>query len=1192
MQKLGTVSILILAVLGACIWAIIPPSESIRLGKDLRGGVSMVYTVRMPEGADREAVLTQVIEVLKNRVNPAGVLDITITPQGVDRIEVVMPLPSPEVRALQVAFAEAVDDVVARGQIRAIELEESLRLGQARARFGGDGELGELVDGLQTAYDRSRALRAQLGEILSERDPDPDAIDALERDIASIELTEERLRGEVLERNIDEGRLRRALGLSADGPVLRDERGRPRTDERGQPIQGPSPRDSELDAIIAEFQHLEARIRHAVATHDAYMARRTSLDDPEDLRRLLRGAGVLEFRIAVRNSNPEGVNPAQLREQLAQSGPQHTDSPVAGWFRINDLKQWYTTPDELAFLERDPVSFFGLSGRDLVAARYNDDIYLLLYTSPSKSITHDQGRRWAVNQVTREVDQLGRPAVGFELDPAGGRLMSMLTGPHVDQPMAIVLDGEVYSAPRLLGTIARRGQITGTFSDAELTYLIRVLAAGSLEARLSPDPISTSILGPSLGGDNLRRGLEACVVSLIAIGIYMVAYYFFAGVVANFSLLCVGIMVFGGMAFIQGTFTLPGLAGIALTIGMAVDCNVLIYERIREEMVNNKEDLRTAVRISFKRAFNTIIDGQLTNMIVCLVLVRVATTEVKGFAVTMIIGVLATLFSSLVIVRLIFTIYTEKLGFRSLPMLATAVPAIHRALEPKIDWMGKRYFFYTASAIVCTLGIVLMIGHGRGMLDTEFRGGVALTMTTRAASSGEAADPSSGRLLLSRSEVEAEVRALGTANPDDPVLSELRNASVLTVGYVTPEFESATFQIKVANPRGIGDEEDIAARVVRAVVANFTDRLDTIPELTFVGAGDDDHTRYTFPIERDRLGDVIGRVGYGDPVGAYRGGVAIVLDDISPPVTVEATTERIRRMRRQPDFTAYIDRDVRVVGLEAVGQESDTGAALYASVAVLVADRDIDATRVDLTFWDSALARTEWRLVSDAMRQASSLDQVSSFSSAVARTLSAQAVVAVVLSVLGISAYVWFRFSSLRYSLAALAATAHDVLIAVAALALSHHLANTPIGRVLLIEEFRIDLNVIAGILTLIGYSLNDSIVIMDRIRENRGKLPLASKSVINLSINQTFSRTVLTSTTTLLAVGILYFEGGTGIRPFAFVLLIGLLTGTYSSVAIAAPLVWSKDFARDPRPTGSGGAGVPAHEGGMLPPEDPVRTT
>ena len=182
--------------------------------------------------------------------------------------------------------------------------------------------------------------------------------------------------------------------------------------------------------------------------------------------------------------------------------------------------------------------------------------------------------------------------------------------------------------------------------------------------------------------------------------------------------------------------------------------------------------------------------------------------------------------------------------------------------------------------------------------------------------------------------------------------------------------------------------------------------------------------------------------------------------------------------------------------------------------------------------------------------------RVSSYSSAMAETLSAKAIVAVVLSLLGILLYIWVRFGSLRYSAAAIAALIHDVIITLGLLALTAWIGGTTWGRALLIEEFRIDLGVVAALLTIIGYSLNDTIVILDRIRENRGKLPIPTADIVNRSINQTISRTVLTSFTTLLAVGIMYAAGGSGIRPFAFALLIGIVVGTYSSVAIAAPLV------------------------------------
>ncbi|MDE1038611.1 MAG: protein translocase subunit SecF, partial [Phycisphaerales bacterium] len=203
-------------------------------------------------------------------------------------------------------------------------------------------------------------------------------------------------------------------------------------------------------------------------------------------------------------------------------------------------------------------------------------------------------------------------------------------------------------------------------------------------------------------------------------------------------------------------------------------------------------------------------------------------------------------------------------------------------------------------------------------------------------------------------------------------------------------------------------------------------------------------------------------------------------------------------------------------------------------------------------------------LISTALAQPQSLEQVSSFSSQIAGTMKANAIVAVVLSLLGILAYIWFRFGSLRYSLAAIVALVHDVTITLGALALAGYVAHIAFfSQTLKVEAFQIDLGVIAALLTVIGYSLNDTIVILDRIRENRGKRPLPTKEIVNSSINQTVSRTVLTSLTTIIAVVIIYLAGGGGIRPFAFALLIGIFVGTYSSVAIAAPLVFKRQEPR-----------------------------
>ncbi|MHC4108985.1 MAG: protein translocase subunit SecD, partial [Planctomycetota bacterium] len=751
-------------------------------------------------------------------------------------------------------------------------------------------------------------------------------------------------------------RLVRTLNLPIKRESLRDETGKELIDPvTGKALTKPSQRDVALQSLEAEFPHLADELDGLATSFDKYQDKRTGFDDPQDLIRLLRGAGVLEFHIAVNSAKPEGVNPDDLSQQLAERGPERTDSSVARWFLINDLKQWYDGEAELAQLEADARTFFANRWR-LIAEEHEGQYYLLLYTSDAKSMTHKGGREWNIVQAVRDVDRLGRPAVRFRLDIPGGGMMSRLTGPHVLEPMAIVLDGQVYSAPTLQSQIGNTGIITGNFSESEINYLIRVLAAGSLQARLSPDPIAINTLGPSIGEDNLTRGLDACLIAIIAVAAFMMLYYFFAGMVADFALLANGVIIFGIMSLIDGTFTLPGLAGIVLTIGMAVDANVLIYERIREELFTDEVDLRGAIRQGYRKALSTIIDANVTNLIVCIVLFYTATTEVKGFALTLTIGICATLFTALFVTRVIYALYTDLARFRRLPMLPTVFPAVHRALEPDINWMGLRKFFWPLSVLAVAGSIMLVSSRGVDMFDTEFRGGVAVTM--RAAlvdpESGPEGDrywlrhtgeegvetrvQSIGRALFDPTPLETRQKVLGLLqslvdDPDSPIhqltaddlpdqlprvaeadarvesiaaiLGEMRNASVLTVGDTRLEGDaiSATqFQIKVASPKGLDDQETITDAVVAAVVNEFGDQLDVTQPLDFEGAGSTNHAQYTYFIEKPLLGDNINRPQYKERVSDYRGGVAIVIDDVEPPATTDDIAKRIDRMRAQPDF--------------------------------------------------------------------------------------------------------------------------------------------------------------------------------------------------------------------------------------------------------------------------------------------------
>ena len=308
-----------------------------------------------------------------------------------------------------------------------------------------------------------------------------------------------------------------------------------------------------------------------------------------------------------------------------------------------------------------------------------------------------------------------------------------------------------------------------------------------------------------------------------------------------------------------------------------------------------------------------------------------------------------------------------------------------------------------------------------------------------------------------------------------------------------------------------------------------------------------------------QLGDNIDRSGVVADVTDYLGGVAIILDDMDPPPTLDELKTRIERMRLQPGFDTLGYRPSSVIGLNLDTSHQTDSAARYRSAVVVTMDGVTNYVDAPDTFnAPDGLAATEWKLVHAAARRDTSLESVSNFSSQVSRTMQQQAIVALVLSLLAVVIYIWIRFGSLRYGLAAIAALVHDVLIALGAVALAGYIDDTALGGALMLNDFKINLALVAAVLTIVGYSLNDTIIVFDRIRENRGRLTRVNTKIINDSVNQTISRTVMTSGTTLLAVSTLYVLGGEGVHGFAFSMLVGVLAGTYSSIVIASPiLLW-----------------------------------
>lgn len=574
---------------------------------------------------------------------------------------------------------------------------------------------------------------------------------------------------------------------------------------------------------------------------------------------------------------------------------------------------------------------------------------------------------------------------------------------------------------------------------------------------------------------------------------------------------------------------------------MAVDANVLIYERVREEL-RKGIDLRTSVRLGYEKALSSIVDGNVTNLIVCFVLANVGTQEIRGFAITLGIGVVCTMISAVFFSRIIMTLLIDKVRVRKMGMLATAFPVIDRILEPRIDWMRLRFFFVIISVTFVGLGVAMVATRGSKMLDTEFRGGTQVTMTFKEDGAGD-------RMTMDRSEVEAKVRSIGDANADNPLLAPLRNAEIVAVNPRPGGLTSDTFSIKTTSDA----RPEISAKITEA----FQDKLDAPPPLDFRSSTIESAAEGApvYPVLTGRLGDDIGRPEFRDDISAFSGGAVIVVENIQPAQTVDQLQRRLSIMRGKEDFVDALGRQVEVRVLDGTSEAVRSALILVLDPGLLYLDNS--------EAWQAEVAQREWDLARAALTTTSDSLSVQNFSAAIAADFRQKAVVAVALSLLLILIYIWVRFGSVRYSLAAIATLTHDVFVALGLIALTEiiydaHIAEG-VARALLIEPFKIDLNMVAAMLTIIGYSLNDTIIIMDRIRENRGKLSYVTRDVVNLSINQTISRTTITSGTTLLAVLILYIVGGPGVRAFSFTLLVGVLFGTYSSIAVAAPLVWAR---------------------------------
>ncbi|MBM4062398.1 MAG: protein translocase subunit SecD [Planctomycetes bacterium] len=677
---------------------------------------------------------------------------------------------------------------------------------------------------------------------------------------------------------------------------------------------------------------------------------------------------------------------------------------------------------------------------------------------------------------------------------------------YLNKCSAIILNGVVKSAPRFQSRIPGRGQITGDFTTEEVDELVKVLRTGSL--RVEPELVSSLTIGPTLGAAAIERGMISLVAGGVLVFAFMLWYYGIAGTIACITLVLNVFLLWAAMLFMQATITLPGLGGIVLTIGMAVDANVLIYERIREELAKGKDLLR-AVRAGFERAMSAILDSNITTFLVGLVLFNIGVGPVRGFAVTLMVGIVTTVFTQFFVTRLLFHYALEKkklLEYRP------------RTLFTKFDPDFVRYI-----RVCCTLSIVviasglayaLFVAPREVTLGLDFTGGADLRMVV--------AQP------LAADTVRDRLR-------DDPKFrADYPNVGVNTVEE-DPDGRSNQFSVRLK----LTDAQRDAITAGRAEWRERRQAAET--------ANQEPPPPYEPPylVELRRMfqQDLVEQ--------AYRNPKTI--EDAFGSNLLWATIElNFQKPIKTADAQALVEKNKLVQGRVSVPGDPNAPSAKRVLVEWQVQSNVRSWQLFELA--RDALAGLQADdgkkvILSDPFPEAQEIQ------GRLVHDLRSAAIGALLVSWALIVLYLRVRFHEYKYGLAAVVALVHDVLFALGAVVVANHLGFV---------RAEISVSMIACFLTIIGYSVNDTIVIFDRIRENlhdnaRQGITEPFRVLINRALNQTMSRTLLTSGVTLFVViaqFLVNWGSGSDLESFAFAMIVGMISGVYSTIYIAAPIL------------------------------------
>jgi SecD/SecF fusion protein len=1093
-KQTGRVIFILIALAGA-VWSIF--GLGLKPGIDMVGGTSLLYQIKAPPGGYQTSpghtLAEDVMAALKKRVDPEGVKNYIWRPQGADRLEIQIPASAKSDDAVKARDAY----VAAQRQLDATDISDAQVINAVEGLSGPEqaARLDALSQGMPARKDLfAKLVSTYTAMLAAEKTQNADAT-------AIASNAYDKLKSQIGDTNLRTSQLEDALGQ-----------------------KDPSARQTALAAFKKSAAGFPARlsaIDNFISTYNAYDAIKGSIADSTQLKRELQGSGVLAFHIQA-GDDVTTAEYERMRQQLKAKGPR----PQAG-----DKLQWFEV-DKPEYVHD-------------ATAQWNGKNYMLCWITPEKSLVNAPGtKRWSMEKAYRESEDGRADGIGFQFDPTGGLLFHDLTSNNLKRTLVTLLDNKVLTAATIQSAIGDRGTLTSGekgYSPEEMAYLIDTLNAGSLPAQLEDEPISEHTVGPQLGADNLRRGLYACAFGLVVVAVFLIFYYYVAGIVATFAVFMNVALILGILAAFGATFTLPGVAGIVLTIGAAVDANVLIFERLREEQ-HRGLGLRMAMRNAYSHAQTAIWDSNATTIITSLILYWLGSEEVKGFGITLLIGLCCSLFTSLFVTRTIFNILIDTFNVQSLGSFPLTFPKWDKLLKPDIDWMKLVPYFLIFSGIFIAAGTTAFIITAKNgqLADVDFSSGTQVQFD------------------LKQGMAESDLRSLfdKANNPALPAVS-LTAVAGNEAGKELPK----TYEIITPN---------VDAKAVRTAVLDvLQDKVALDRASTFDHYRDPIETALNtavLPIDKPDLTVKDFKVTAAED---YLGGAAIVLDNINPPLRLDQIRDRLENQRvqeqgAQSSGSAVQFHDFTVVSPAATGTPT--------SFAVVLTNDPAFPHDKDEAKWLQSVAAPMWQLTKDAINSEGKLQKVNNFDAQVAGDTQQAAIFSLVLSSLVIMAYIWFRFGNLKYGAATVLAMIHDVALVVGAVGLSHWIPAS-IGGLLLITPFRVNLTIVAAVLTVMSYSMIDTIVVFDRIRENRGKFGHLSRKIVNDSINQTLSRTLLTAGTTIVTVAGMYVLGGAGIHGFTFVLLIGILVGTYSSIAIAAPILLRGSDGR------SGGSAKPKRD-------------